>query len=458
MSATCACRHSLGGPRLICAVTVLLTGLTGQPALAGEAAPQNPPAQPAGQAAPPVAQAAPPYRGLFGAGSPAAPGGHALDLTTSIYQEYGNTVDDAGLALADVLTTGWFMGMRGGLSFEKAGRDTRFGLRGEGAFRYYRDTNLTTSPRFRLDVGVDSRTGTRGQNILRLGGSVDYEPYYILPLFPSAAPVTGGAAILPSSRDDLIFRRNRYIYGQTLGLERQVSPRTYVSIHEEARYTEADTPGLDVRSVRVGARYGYRVTRNASLRLGYAYQTGRYGTDAAQQMEAHDVDISLDYQRPLTRSRRTTFGFGAGSSRITAQANRKWEIVGTVNLRHEFEMGWFLQGDFRRTVQLVEGFADPFMVNTVTGSLGGFMGRRVELLASGGYSRGVIGFGADSYDALQGSARLRLALARFLAVDAEALANQYTFAAQVPLPPGVPAALNRWAVRWNVSLWLPLSR
>ena len=38
-------------------------------------------------------QANQPYRGLFGAGTPARPGGHALDLMLSVYEEYGNEFD-----------------------------------------------------------------------------------------------------------------------------------------------------------------------------------------------------------------------------------------------------------------------------------------------------------------------------------------------------------------------------
>lgn len=244
----------------------------------------------------------------------------------------------------------------------------------------------------------------------------------------------------------------------TFAYDHQLTGRTYLGVFEEARYTQADTPGLDVNSVRAGVRYGYRFSRAASIRAGYAYQTGRYGPQTDQKLEAHDVDLSLDYRKALTRSRRTTVGFAAGSSRVAAGPNRGWRVVGTANLRHEFERGWFIQGDFKRDVQLVEGFSDPFFSNTVTASLGGFLGRRVEVLTSGGYSQGLIGFGGDTYDAIQGAARLRLALARYLAVDAEGLINQHTLDARYTSPVGVPARLNRWAIRWNVSIWLPLSR
>jgi hypothetical protein len=420
---------------------------------------QDPPVQPAPtQPADPEPLAAPPFRGLFGAGSPAAAGGHALDLTAFVYQEYGNTEDYLNPDLTDVLGTGWFMAARGALSYEHAGRYSRFGLRGEGAFRYYRETGQTTAPRFRFDMGVDSRFGRRRRDTVRVSGFVERQPYYVLPIFPSTVTVTGGTSILPPNRDDLLFRRDRYIYGQSLGLEHQFSARSYVTVDEVVRYTQADTPGLDVHSFIVGGRYGYRLSPNTSLRVGYAYQTGRYGAGTNERLESHDVDLGLYVQKPITHSRRTTLSLSAASSRVDAGGNQGWKVLGAAGLRHEFTKGWFVEGTFARDVQLVEGFAQPFFVNTVMANVGGFLSRRVELLASGGYSEGAIGFSDDRYDTLQGSARLRIALAKFLAIDAEGLTNQYTFTDRLVMPTGVPADLNRWAVRWSVSLWLPLSR
>lgn len=444
-------RRPIGSSRIVLMTTMLLAGLCAQ--AAGAQQPQD-----SQTAAQPVAVATQPYRGLFGAGSPAAPNGHLLNLTALVSEEYGTNDNSEIPAGSLVLSDGWFTGVRSALAFEKAGRYTRFGLRGEGAFRYYSSTRLTTLPRFQVDMGLDHRTGQTRRDSVSLGGSVAYEPYFTLSIFQSSLPVTGGSAIVPSSRDDLLTRRARYIFGQSFAFEHQLSQHTYVGLFEGVRYTRADTPGLDAGSIRAGARFGYRVSRDAALRLGYAYQTGRYGLDGAQRMTTHDLDVSLDYRKALDRSRRTTIGFGTGSSRVTTQAAPRWIVIATANLRHEMAAGWFIQTDFTRNTQIVEGFANPFSVNTVTASLGGFMGRRVEFLASGGYSRGSVGFGSENYHAVQGSTRLRLALARYLAIDLEGLINQHAFDTRIAIPDSVLPTLNRWAVRCNIALWLPLSR
>jgi len=408
----------------------------------------------------PVLQPARPYRGLFGGGTEASPGGHLLALTTWVYQEYG-TNQNAQVPGADaVLAEGWYLGVRGQLGFEKAGRYSRVAVRAEGAFRYLREQRLTTSPRFLAELAVDARTGARKTNRLRLTGSVNYEPYYILSIFPTEVFPPGGTAILPTNRDDLLFERTRYIYAERFSYDQQLSPRTYLSIFNDWRSTHAQTPaeGLDVNGVRVGARYGYRLSPHASLRLGYAYRLGNYGLGASQRFETHDVDVSVEYLKPLTKARTTTFGFGAGSSRVSRETEPAWVVLGNANLRHEFGAGWFIEADFIRSTQLVEGFTDPFLANTVAGSLGGFLGHRLEVLLSSGYSRGWVGVGGDHYSSRQGSARIRLALAKYMAVDAEGLLVQYLFGDAVPIPGGVPADLDRWAVRCNIALWLPLSR
>jgi hypothetical protein len=405
--------------------------------------------------APPVQR---PYRGLFGAGSAAAPGSHQLDLTAEVYHEYGTTTDaeipDASL----VLSTGWFMGVRSGLGFQKSGRTVQFSLRGDGAFRYYRDSQQTTSPRYHAEMAIDARTGKRRQDSVKLSASFDYEPYYILSIFPSQAPTTEDVAILPPSRDDLLFRRNRSIVGQAFAFDHQLTPRSYFSLYEDTRTTHADTVAYDVTRIRAGARYGYRMTRYASLRFGYTFGTGRYGLDGTSRLDTHDIDLSLDYRRPLTRSRRTTVGFSSGSALVNAPPERRWTVVATGNLRHELGAGWFIQGDFGRNLQLVEGFGNPFFVNTASASLGGFMGRRVELLTTGGYSWGRMGFGSETYSAVQGAMRLRLALARFLSIDTGAYVMQNQFDTLAAAPGALPASMNRWAIRTNVSVWLPLAR
>jgi hypothetical protein len=399
-----------------------------------------------------------PYQGLFGAGSPVEPGGHALDMTLSVYEEYGNNIDDETPTPQLVLGKEWFTGVRGGLSFERVGQHTQFALRSEGSVRYYQDSGELTTPRGRVELALSGTGGRRRVSTWHLDGSAAYEPYYVLPLFGAQTVDATSSAMVPSSRDDLLFPSRRMVFGHSFGYEKDISARWTFGIFDDLRLTQAEVDNYDVWSVRGGARLGRRLTRYASLRMGYAYQTGRFGLNTDRRLENHDIELSLDYRRPLPRMRRTTFGFSTGSSRVHAEDEQRWEVIGTVNLRHDFEDGWFLEGEFARNVRLVEGFASPFLQNTTSARMGGFIGRRVDLLMSGGYSRGTVGAAAGAYTAIQAGARLRFALARYLAVDAEGLWNKHDFAATVTVPDAVLSRLDRRSIRCNLTLWLPLSR
>jgi hypothetical protein len=402
-------------------------------------------------------QAARPYRGLFGAGSAPQSGGHLIDLTASLSQEYGNVTEGDVAPPSLLLKSGWSNALRATLGLQRQGKNAAVAWRTEAGARYYRDLQEFTTPRVRTELGIEAALGRMRRTQLRVGARAEREPYYTVPLLAAAGPAVGGSTILPVSRDDLLFRQQRNIYAVSFSLEHASTPRTFMDVDGSFRLADVAGTTADIRDARVGGRIGRRMTRYLSLRGGYGYRRGFYGTTAAERIESHDIDLLADYRRPLPRARRTTFGFSTGSSVLTAPV-RETRLVGSVNLRHEMDRGWFLQGDYVRGVQLIEGFATPFYTDTVSASLGGYAGRRVELLASSGYSRGSAGALRGGFTLLQGAARMRLAVARFLAVDAEGLYYKHDFDEAILALPGLGRRLTRYAVRVNVTVWLPLSR
>ncbi len=403
-------------------------------------------------------QADRPYRGIFGAGSPAERGGHALDLQVGVSSEYGRGLVTEDFVATSRQGTGWFTGVRAALSLEKNWEFTSFGLRSEGSLRYYPDIRRTAPVRNRTEAGLVARLGRYRRTALRMGATAEVAPYFQVRLFDVSAPVMGGEAILPIARDDDLFSRRRTILSQSVGLDYTISPRSSVTIEEETRQTATDLPLQDVSEIRVGARFNRQMTQFLALRLGYANRTARSELFPAGRLVIHDIEASFDYRRPLGRSRRTSFALGAGTLLVDTQPASQWRVSGFANLRRELGRGWFVQLDAVRDVQVVEGFSAPLLANTITASAGGFAGRRVELLASGGYSAGEIGFAGNSYRVFQGSTRLRLALSRFLALDGEALVYDHRFARNSVALAQFPDQLDRWTVRLNLTWWLPLSR
>jgi hypothetical protein len=109
-------------------------------------------------------------------------------------------------------------------------------------------------------------------------------------------------------------------------------------------------------------------------------------------------------------------------------------------------------------VQYIEGISDFFLADSVTGNLRGYLGPRIELRATAGYSTGPLRFGPRQrgYDTSGGSARVRMAISRGLAAQAEYVYYRYLFADAVTLPTGIRSRENRHVFRVGLTTWIPL--
>jgi hypothetical protein len=406
-------------------------------------------------------QAGRPYQGLFGAGAPPPPNGQTVDVTVTTYGEYGIDPNAVLVTPSDDLVQreGWFGGVRGGLTYRKRTQRTAFGWTAEGSGRYYRDDRAWTEPAYRTQLGFDVAYGRQNQSRFHVDGAYEFQPYYTIPLLQVQPNVAEGAPIGPTSRDDLLFRQDRNIFTGTLRLEQGMGRRGVWLVESQSRRATSPDPLFEATDYRVGGGLGLRAGRYATVRLGYTYQRGEYGYRPESPLTSHLVDLGVDYRRPLPGLRKTTMAISTGSGVYETETGRHFRVAGTFALQHQFDKGWFLQTEYRRDVQVVEGFLQPLLSDGVTASLGGFLGRRVDFYTSVGYSAGDVGFdGGDNYDVLQASVRLRVALSRRLALDVEGLAYSYDFPARDVAVTPIAAAYERQAVRVQLTVWLPFGR
>jgi hypothetical protein len=70
---------------------------------------------------------------------------------------------------------------------------------------------------------------------------------------------------------------------------------------------------------------------------------------------------------------------------------------------------------YTRDTDFTLGFAAPLLNDSVSAGVGGQLALRVKWSAGGGYSRGTVGFGSDTFAGYTGSSRLDVALTRTLA-------------------------------------------
>jgi hypothetical protein len=67
-------------------------------------------------------------------------------------------------------------------------------------------------------------------------------------------------------------------------------------------------------------------------------------------------------------------------------------VGGHANLNHEFKT-WDANVAYTRGIGFIDGFADPFVADSVAAGLTGRLGRRTVLMLSSGYSNGDVGCG-----------------------------------------------------------------
>jgi hypothetical protein len=410
-----------------------------------------------------------PYRALFG-GATTDPSMHkALDVTFSVAEAYDDNVQGESdpLALASpLLRSGWYTSLAPAITYTWAGRHAVFNSSAGSNLRYYsKEGGFFGSTHFG-GVGFSSKIGN-GQ--LAASQSVSYSPSYFYGLLPSLAPVESGVPVGAVS-DFTINDQKALLYDSAVTFNQALSRRTSVSLlanYQTTKFSD-DSMNRDLRSYSAGGRYGYTLSKNATLHLGYVYRTGQYSyTQNGASTVVHDIDAGVDYHRPLSLSRRTRFDFTVGSAIVNADAGqgvgsvRQFRLVGTAALSHDMGRTWRAKAAYNRGAGFPGGFNQAVFSDAVIASLDGFLSRRVDFHAGGNFSAGdVTGTAATSghFQQYSGSTRLRAAVTTVLAVFGEYTYYNYDLGSAVATAPGVPLALERSSVRLGLSVWLPLVR
>jgi hypothetical protein len=235
----------------------------------------------------------------------------------------------------------------------------------------------------------------------------------------------------------------------TYGLTRRSSLAAEYG-YGEARFGDEEASRL--KRKRWAGRYTYGFTRYASLRLGYGVEDAEY--NRGQRFRRRVIDVGIDYARPLSFSRRTTFKFGGGTATLDDGESTFTTITGHANLNHVLSRRWNLNAAYNRGVGFIDGFVDPFVSDSAAVSAVGGFGRRVQLSASAAYSNGDVGFRTTrsrSYETYTGTARMQVTLMRNLAAFGEYVYYHYRFDPLVVLPLNAPRALNRRGVRGGLG-------
>jgi hypothetical protein len=134
--------------------------------------------------------------------------------------------------------------------------------------------------------------------------------------------------------------------------------------------------------------------------------------------------------------------------------------VTEAGLDYPLSRWWTARGHYKRGVEYVIDLPEPVFADSVNVAVDGLVSRRVDLSFSAGYSSGasLLSHASLMYDTYVGSAKVRYAFTRMIAVYGEFLRYFYDFRGTNQLAAGLPAGLERNGVRTGLSVWLPTVR
>ncbi|MEO6486985.1 MAG: hypothetical protein ABIO78_03470, partial [Thermoanaerobaculia bacterium] len=364
-----------------------------------------------------------PYRALFG-GSTANPGvHHSLDVTVSVLTGYErNDMAEQGAptnnSSSALLENGFYSGVSANLAYTWQGRRVQVGANAGTNTRYYHERSELLGVGHSAGFGVAADVGRRMR--VFASQSVTYAPSYFYSLLPDLGALPPGAVI--GGGDYPLGDQPVYVYDTTASVTFGLSRRGSFEALSSNRYSDLGSSGglnaSSLRSYSFGGRYRHGLTHNASLRIGYVYRNGQYGLRGpASSTAVHDIDAGVDYRRGLSLTRRTTLDFRVGSSAVntplggTQEQRLQYRLVGDLGLTHEMGRTWRARFAYNRGLGFAEGFTQPVFSDGVGASVAGFLSRRLDFSANGGFSVGDVGLSNDQNRFTTGNTALRLRFA-----------------------------------------------
>ena len=196
------------------------------------------------------------------------------------------------------------------------------------------------------------------------------------------------------------------------------------------------------------------------MKLGYQFQHAVYQTPINQVVDSHNIDAGVHDSRSLAFSRHTMLSFSTGSSIVTYNGNRFYDVIGNARLSHLFTKYWRGSLAYNRNVNFVASFLQPFFTDGITAEMQGQMGNRAVFTVNGGYVTGKVGLTQDAQRVHTGTATASFlyTFTTMLGAQASYSYYNYDFSTQAGLPLGLKSRFDRNSVRAGLTFSLPLIR
>jgi hypothetical protein len=410
------------------------------------------------------------FRGLFG-GRPTDPNRtrQELTLTANATSGYDQNLNPGGGDPTDVLRQregGYTIFADAGLQYFR-GRAAR-SIEAEGRVYLTSYSGLGTGPAYGGTGRVAGMLtiGRRGR--LELGQQVRYEPFFSFGAFaplrddvevssiPETDPTSGFSEERSWTMQTSASMGQRWNWRHLTTLDYGYSNRNYIGAF-----------GHDSVSHSGGLSHDWSFNRQVSILTGYRFSDSVFTDVGAQQrpLQEHGIDVSLQFQRNLSATRRFSFSLGGGAAHVSTLATltrrpiEYWAPAGQGSVRVDIERSWSIWADYRRGLTVLDGIAlQSFFTDAALVRIGGLVGRRFDVAAIIGYSNGRAGDqeGGGRYESYAFTGQLSYAFSRCCSTVVNYYYYDYRLTGVLGLPIEFPSRFDRNAVRAGISMWLPL--
>jgi hypothetical protein len=415
-----------------------------------------------------TATRAPAGGAVFGGGAPTATSasGQKLNVMIDLDEAYDQNVvaqSAEGVTIPLFQANGFYTMFTPALDFSSSSNRLQVAVNASSNVRYYSDIHQTMVTNHVLGAGLMAHLTPRTSISVNQGFT--YSPALFFGLFASGAtPIIG--AVVPGASNYALNDNRSYAYATGAGVTHQLSPRATLSFESSLRITDFtghDASYPDMKAADAGGKLVYSLSRGVGLRLGYTYRRAEYV--GSPRTNEQDFDIGIDYNRPLSKTRKTTLAFSLGPAMATAplvvgssDVRQQFRVIADASLKHDLGRTWALQGLYHRGLGYIEGLQTPVYSEAYAATTSGYLNRRTDLSLTAAYSTGesaLIGT-PSQFSTYTGDVRLRYAVTRTWAVYGEYVYYYYIFNRNIPLPAGVSPGLTRNGVRTGLVLWIPV--
>jgi opacity protein-like surface antigen len=281
---------------------------------------------------------------------------------------------------------------------------------------------------------------------------------------PPGAPAVISPAPIEVTNQDAAAAENYTTWNTMASLSHQLNRRLAATLSYD--YSSFSSPS-HVRDMHYSHAAGYmslEVGKGLAVRLGYAFTAAEYANGTIPGARNSNIIAGLDYSRALSvsLSRKTSLSFGVGTSIVSdvplqegAQSNQHFFVTGHATLNREIGRTWNAAVMFDQSVNFVYALQEPALTDTLSGSFGGLISRKVQFHSSVGAAQGsaITTSRGSHYRTYFAGTGLQFAVSRSMALGINYSFTRYSFDDGINLPFNLSRNESRHSVMATFSFF-----